>query len=1156
MSSNLTTSISKELPYAAPYVGLRPFEREEHEIFFGRDLDARLLTNKVFSARLTLLYSQSGLGKSSLLRALVISNLEEQQARALYFDAWTVENPTKALKEAIIKKAEKLGVPDPGAGAPTLAELVRLVTSFDDKSLVLILDQFEEFLVAHGDRLDPLRKELAELVHTSTLDVFILISLRQEFLAALEPFRKQIKKLFDSTYHLESLDDKGVCEAITHPLEVFDTNYEQEFVKRLIQDLRKLDIALTQETQAGETRRAAHEGGVPIDLPLMQLVCSELWDELQRRKASNLSLELYRSLGGAEKILDKYVNGVMPKSWRKQCFTARLMRYLAPPSKAKISYSADDLAVAAELDKGRFKETKKKRIKDELGRLAKARILRTREFTSGVRYELQHDAFIKIIIPWRDRVLANARMWVFLKVVIIFAIVAIFTGYNWWQADTQRNIVIAYKLVAAAERGMKGKEPKKLVTSALLAIESLQRAPTPDAGMILTDAMELFPKSVIHLPQETETLAVSKDGKLVATTSARTGYLWNPLTGRKLAELPHASDISDMAFDLDGKLLTTVTKNDVQTWDAASGTRNTINNIDGEVRVISPDVKFLATVSKSSKDQTELWIWNTVSGEKNPSFVHEKSIDTLTFGPDSSYVATMSGNVVRVWDTTTNDRLSRLPVGQVDSWAFSADGTLLVTAGENRVQFWDVASGKKLDFFLDQKDFPIDSEVNSIALSFDGKLVAINIEDTVQVWNITSGKQIKNFPSEKKVSNAIFSADNKRVLIMSGDSTASIWDIATRTELFRLALENIYGNVAFAANDTRLVTLSDKRVRLWNIEARVKPSQLRHESKVGGVAFSSDGKLLATASEANAALIWDVRRQQTIKELSHENWVSAVAFSHDGTRLATGGWEKQVKIWDTTSWKQIHTLPHYYSIEDVVFSPNDSFLATAGGIDVRLWEIKQMDMKLGAKLSHDAAVGAVAFNPDGKYLATASEDKAVRVWEVASGKELKKLQHKSWVRDVAFDTDSTYLATASGDRAYVWNIIRGEELLQLPHGGEVRAVAFSSDGKRLATASADKVHVWSLTTRELWGQPLLHDKNVLAVAFSPDGSLLATGSEDNVVRLWPMKEVATPTLQDQIKKVCARLPWNLSGKDWDRYFKAVEERYRKTCPDLPVLESG
>lgn len=404
----------------APYIGLRPFDRSERAIFFGRDQDAQFLSDKIFSARLTLLYAKSGVGKSSILRTLVVPIIEEQHARVVYFDACGGAEPYELLRATLIKLASEIGIPDAGVGAPTLSELVRLLRSADDKTMVLILDQFEEFLIAHGQRLDPLRKELAALVR-SDLDVRIVLSLRQEFLAALEPFRYEMLNLFQSTYLLDSLDDKGIRGAIEKPALLFGKRYEPGLLDQLIADLREQEVA-----------GAASPASIPIDLPMMQLVCSELWKAAS--KQTTLGLDLYREMGGAEKILDNYVRGVMPQRWSEQRLTARLMKHLAPSSGFKRSYSVVDLARNEGLDSDQ--------VHAELQRLSKHRIIQSREFRGQELWELQHDAFIRMIAPWRDNVLRRAakqrRMMV--GVVAFFVIAAITVGFVWPRIKERREI--------------------------------------------------------------------------------------------------------------------------------------------------------------------------------------------------------------------------------------------------------------------------------------------------------------------------------------------------------------------------------------------------------------------------------------------------------------------------------------------------------------------------------------------------------------------------------------------------------------------------------------------------------------------------------------------------------------------------------------------
>jgi len=165
---------------------------------------------------------------------------------------------------------------------------------------------------------------------------------------------------------------------------------------------------------------------------------------------------------------------------------------------------------------------------------------------------------------------------------------------------------------------------------------------------------------------------------------------------------------------------------------------------------------------------------------------------------------------------------------------------------------------------------------------------------------------------------------------------------------------------------------------------------------------------------------------------------------------------------------------------------------------------------------HHAALRSVAFSPDGKMLATGSEDNTAKVWNLETGEPVLTLEgHRNFVASVAFSFDGKKLATGSEDNTVkIWDLENGKLDATLKgHGASVVSVAFSPDGQRLATGSQDNTaKIWDLQTgktRTLEG----HNDFVTSVAFSPDGQRLATGSQDNTAKIWDLKTGTNRTFE-------------------------------------------
>lgn len=304
---------------------------------------------------------------------------------------------------------------------------------------------------------------------------------------------------------------------------------------------------------------------------------------------------------------------------------------------------------------------------------------------------------------------------------------------------------------------------------------------------------------------------------------------------------------------------------------------------------------------------------------------------------------------------------------------------------------------------------------------------------------------------------------------------------------------------------------------------RLGTSRLRHGGSFMALAYSPDGKWIATTGHDGTVRLWDASSGKAVRVLGRDKerrlfyvssrWLFCLAFSPDGKRLAVGEHVHdqpggQIYVWDTASGKQERRfMGHRGGVFAVAFSPNGKMLASSGAKDgkIRLW-----DVATGKEL-HTLDAGAssnwLAFSPKDKVLASAG-GKVIRLWNTDEGIEDRQLEgHRDNITGIAFRPDGEELASVSQDKTLrLWNLIKGSQRDCWTGPDFLHGIAFSPDGKTIATGAKGPILLWNAATGKEERRLRCLDGEVRALAFAPDGKTLATNTDgERCVRLWDLQ---------------------------------------------------
>jgi WD40 repeat protein/serine/threonine protein kinase len=508
-------------------------------------------------------------------------------------------------------------------------------------------------------------------------------------------------------------------------------------------------------------------------------------------------------------------------------------------------------------------------------------------------------------------------------------------------------------------------------------------------------------------------VAFSPDSRRLAGSGETAVYVWDAITGQELLTLPgQGKAIWTVAFSPDGHRLASAGGDaTVRIWDARTG--GEMLTLRGHTQPVlsvtfSPDGERLASASgdMTTFADGEVKVWDARTGREILNLRgHVGWVFSVAFSSDGRRLASagLDGNV-KLWDLATAQEALTLRGhnGAVRGVAFSPDAHRLVTAGgDHTVRVWDATPlpGEARQEVLTLRGH--DGGVRSVAFSPDGRRLASAGDDgTVRLWDLQLGlagvtkRLIHTFNRGTALApNVVFSKDGR--LLASGggrgDGTATVkvWEATSGKEL--LTIEEGICPVAFSPDGQYLAAGSnqvgtDFPIGIWDATTGRKIRSLRdHGWVITAMAFSPDpdSACLASASGDGTVRIWDARTGREIIALRHTMAVRSVAFDRDGRLLASGAWDRTVKVWVAQTGKVLHDLPDPTGgVNSVAFHPKDDRVLAWGSTDstVKVWN--RLTKEIRTLRGHTSWVESVAFSPDGDWIASASLDGTVKLWQV------------------------------------------------------------------------------------------------------------------------------------------------------------------------------